>query len=86
MAFNNSRDFWAYLVKTLVFQVQPVTCCNLSVSFHEFEVHFIDSFEMIGNFPKVSNFNWLFLNSICSYVTSGQYYLFNDGIVVVRHL
>ena len=29
--------------------------------FHSFEVYSIDSSKMIGNPPKVSNFNWLFL-------------------------
>ena len=29
--------------------------------FYSFEVYFIDSFEMVGTFPEILNFNWFFL-------------------------
>jgi hypothetical protein len=31
------------LVKILMFQVQPVACCELLVSFYQFEIYSIDS-------------------------------------------
>jgi hypothetical protein len=44
------------------FQVQPVTCSDLSVFLPLFEVYSIDSgSKMIGHFPQVSNLRWLFL-------------------------
>ena len=43
------------------FQVQSVTCCDLSVFLHWFEVHSIDSSKMISKFHEVLNFNHLFL-------------------------
>ena len=60
---NNDRnsvrgDFWALSVKILVFQIQLVTCCDLLVFLYQFEIHSIDSAEMVSNFPEVLNFNW----------------------------
>ena len=34
------------------FQVQPVTCCDLSVFLHKFEAHSIDSSKMVRKFPE----------------------------------
>ena len=48
--------------KSWCFQVQPVTCCDLSVFLHLFEVYSVDSgSKMIGHFPEVSNLRRLFL-------------------------
>lgn len=64
-------DLRAQSVKILVFLPSPiVTYCDLSILLHYFEVNSINSSKMIGDFPKVVNFNQLFSNSIGSFVTS----------------
>ena len=40
---------------------------NLRVGFYWFEVNCIDTSRMIGNFPKVSNFNQLFFKLVTIY-------------------
>ena len=47
------------------FQVQPVTCCDLSGFLYEVEECSIDSPKMMGNFPEILNFNRLFLKLNC---------------------
>ena len=42
-------------------QVQPVTCWHPLVSFYWIGVYFVISSKMIGDFPAVLNFSWLFL-------------------------
>ena len=43
------------------FQVQPVTCYDLSVSLYKFEIYSLDPFKMMDDFLEVFSFNMLFL-------------------------
>ena len=64
---NNSNvhgDFQARSVKSQCFQVQPITCCDLSAFLHRCEIYSIDSPNKIGDFPHVLNFNRFIYNKL----------------------
>ena len=48
-------------LKSSCFQVQPITCCDLSISLYQFEAYSQNSSKLIGDFLEVLNVNRLFL-------------------------
>ena len=56
--------------KSQCYQVQLLTCRDLSVFLYEFGVHSIDSSRMIGNLCEVSNSTGYFSNSSGPFVTN----------------
>ena len=56
-------SLWAYSVQILVI-LNPTGYMLTSSGFaYSFEVYSLNSSEMIGNSPEVSNFNWIFLKT-----------------------
>ena len=58
VSLDNVGHNWS---KSQLFQVQPVTCCDISVYLYVFEVCYKESSNMIGNSLAILNLNRIFL-------------------------
>ena len=74
MRISDGGDFWAGSVEILVFASQNRLHVHI-LQFFFIKLGYIlqNSSEMIGNFPAVLNFNWLFSHSTGSSVTTCRF-------------